>query len=111
VNHKVISENLEDIAATSEIVSLKDYVSLCRIKNPGRSSACPHAQCFDLGVYFTLNQKAERFKCPVCNQERAWSTLVFDEFFKEIPNSVTNDDKDGNWEGFGKVVAVNSGNS
>ena len=105
IGAQTLAKNSEDIAATSEIVSLKDSVSLCRIKNPGRSSACPHTQCFDLGVYFTLNEKKDMFKCPVCNQKRAWSTLVFDEFFKEILDTVTSEDDDkiqvepdGKWE-------------
>jgi E3 SUMO-protein ligase PIAS1 len=109
-----LAKNSEDISATSEIVSLKDSVSLCRIKNPGRSSACPHTQCFDLGVYFELNKNQDKFKCPVCNQERAWSTLVFDEFFKEILDAVSSEDDekvqiepDGKWEVFKK----NSGSS
>jgi hypothetical protein len=86
------------------MISLRDPLSLSRIKKPGRSTDCKHLQFFDLETYFTLNIKSEQFKCPVCNHRRPWSSVFCDQFYlgllSEIPDSVDKIEvfPDGTWK-------------
>ena len=58
-------------------------------------------------TFFTLNEKADQLVCPICNQIRSWSSLIFDGFFDDILKSAGEDVEkvqiwpDGKWE---KVV-------
>ena len=94
----------DELESTSEIISLRDPLSLIRIDKPGRSTDCKHLQFFDLKTYFTLNVNSQQFTCPVCNKPRPWSTLYCDQTYlaqlPQIPESVDKIEvfPDGTWK-------------
>ena len=94
----------DELESTSEIITLRDPLSLTRIETPGHSVDCKHLQSFDLKIWFTLNVNSDQFICPVCNRYRSWSSLCFDEFYdKLLPQIPANIEKiqvfpDGKWE-------------
>lgn len=93
----------DDIVSVGETISLKDPVTLSRIKNPIRSKKCKHIQCFDAGTFITMNRAKGRWECPVCNSKVQWSELILDGYFKDILENTSMDcesvlvDPSGSW--------------
>jgi E3 SUMO-protein ligase PIAS1 len=94
----------DDIVATSEILTLRDPLSQCKITYPGRSKNCKHNQCFDINTCFLMNQKLPTFTCPICNIRMDWKAIVLDEFFLDIIQKIPKDmdsieiQPNGDWE-------------
>ncbi|KAJ3328841.1 SUMO ligase siz1, partial [Blyttiomyces sp. JEL0837] len=84
----------DDVIAMSEMVTLKDPVTKCRITSPCRGSTCQHAQCFDLEFYLELNQTHPTWTCPVCSKFAVWKDLFVDGYFKEILETAAKLDDD-----------------
>ncbi|KAJ3079558.1 SUMO ligase siz1 [Quaeritorhiza haematococci] len=74
----------DDVVATSDIVSLRDAASKCRIITPGRSTRCQHIQCFDCPTFFALNDSVPTWSCPVCNKMVPSDSVVIDGFFADL---------------------------
>ena len=58
-----------------------------RMRLPCRSSQCDHLQCFDAANYLMMNEKKDKWQCPVCNQTAPFDTLMLDGYFTEILES------------------------
>ena len=54
---------------------------------PCRSSKCDHLQCFDANFYLMMNEKKDKWMCPVCNNPAPFDTLMLDGFFSEMITS------------------------
>jgi E3 SUMO-protein ligase PIAS1 len=84
----------DDLVATSDKISLKDSVVLCRIKTPIKSSLCKHIQCFDADIYFTMNRQTPAWDCAVCNKHITFESLAIDGYldvtklFQQYPQQV-----------------------
>lgn len=50
-------------------VNLKCPITMTRIKYPYRGVLCDHFQTFDLETYITINEKSNRWLCPVCGKK------------------------------------------
>ena len=75
----VSKANDADIVATSTVMSLKDPISMLRIRIPCRSSVCTHSQCFDAGFFLELQEQAPTWTCPVCNKTVSYESLAVDQ--------------------------------
>ena len=58
-----------------------------RMRLPVRSSQCDHLQCFDAANYIMMNEKKDKWMCPVCNNIAPFDTLMLDGYFSEILES------------------------
>lgn len=87
----MIKEKLGDtdneIATTSCKVSLACPLGKMRMRLPVRSSQCDHLQCFDAANYIMMNEKKDKWMCPVCNNIAPFDTLMLDGYFSEILES------------------------
>ena len=54
---------------------------------PCRSSKCDHLQCFDANFYLMMNEKKDKWMCPVCNNPAPFDSLMLDGFFSEMITS------------------------
>lgn len=79
-----IGDNDLEIETDVLTVSLLCPLMKCRIKTPGRSSACEHVQCFDLNSYLFMNEKKPTWECPVCDKYAPYDQLIVDGLFEEI---------------------------
>ncbi|ORX59186.1 hypothetical protein BCR36DRAFT_394702 [Piromyces finnis] len=99
---KEINDN--GILETSCVLSLKCPVSRTRIKTPIRFHQCKHAQCFDADSFFQLTYNSVIKKCPICNLQGNYNSLIVDGLFYEILKHTSNDIEnvilysDGNWK-------------
>lgn len=59
-----------------------------RLKIPIRATTCQHLQCFDLINYITLNEKSNKWTCPVCNKYAFFEDLQIDTYMQSILNSI-----------------------
>jgi len=87
----VIKDKLNDvdneIATTSVKVSLACPLGKMRMNTPCRSSSCSHIQCFDAKFYIQMNEKNEKWTCPVCYLPARFDNLMIDGFFNELLSS------------------------
>lgn len=81
-------ESDDDIEVAEITLSFNDPVSMIRIKNPARASTCSHLQCFDLDTYFSLNEIAPTWRCPVCNKDAIFSKILVDGYFQDLMNKM-----------------------
>jgi hypothetical protein len=58
-----------------------------RMRMPCRSSKCDHLQCFDANFYLMMNEKKDKWMCPVCNNPAPFDSLMLDGFFSEMITS------------------------
>ena len=58
-----------------------------RMRMPCRSSKCDHLQCFDANFYLMMNEKKDKWMCPVCNNVAPFDSLMLDGFFSEMITS------------------------
>ena len=58
-----------------------------RMRMPCRSSRCNHLQCFDANFYLMMNEKKDKWMCPVCNNLAPFESLMLDGFFSELITS------------------------
>jgi len=74
-----------DMMLVSRCISLRDPVSLRRIKSPVRGPLCKHIQAFDRRAYLEFNELMERdrwsklskrWKCPFCNSHVGRKDMV-----------------------------------
>ena len=74
------NQNEDELLATSQIVSLRDAVSLQRIITPLKSRNCQHLQCFDGDTFLTMNAKKAVviWVCPKCSKAAPFDSLVYD---------------------------------
>ncbi|ORX59050.1 hypothetical protein BCR32DRAFT_251757 [Anaeromyces robustus] len=98
------SNNNSGILETSCVLTLKCPVSRIRIKTPIRFHQCKHAQCFDADSFFQLTLSSIIKKCPICNLQSSYNSLVVDGLFYEILKNTSDLDEhvilysNGNWE-------------
>ena len=73
------NNNIQRETVNEEVLSLRDPMTLKRIKNPCRTMHCKHLACFDLKI-FLENQKAmkKEWKCPCCKISTDLSSLIVD---------------------------------
>ncbi|KAI6238222.1 hypothetical protein M3Y99_00721500 [Aphelenchoides fujianensis] len=101
---KMLRGNEEDDIAMDKLrVSLICPLSRTKMTFPSRSKNCTHLQCFDLYNFLQMMEKRPTWKCPVCAQSCLYSSLVVDNYFKEIISKVGGKAKevelltDGGW--------------
>ncbi|CAF0786367.1 unnamed protein product [Adineta ricciae] len=63
-----------------------------RLKKPVRATTCQHLQCFDLTNYISLNEKSNKWMCPVCNKPALYEDLQIDCYMDSILQSIQNHD-------------------
>ena len=63
------------------------FTGKMRMRLPVRSSQCDHLQCFDAANYIMMNEKKDKWMCPVCNNIAPFDTLMLDGYFSEILES------------------------
>jgi len=79
-----------------------------RMSYPCRPSTCGHLQCFDAALFLQMNERKEKWKCPICGGPALYDTLVLDGYFmmvinsKELPFDQNNIilKHDGGWESY-----------
>ncbi|CAF3421462.1 unnamed protein product [Rotaria sp. Silwood1] len=62
-----------------------------RLRKPIRATTCQHLQCFDLTNYIALNEKSNKWICPVCNKPALFDDLQIDTYTESILNSIKNE--------------------
>ena len=74
----------EEIAPTN--LSLLDPVGKVLIETPVLGKGCRHVQCFDLGVFVSMNAypSARRWACPACERFTAPGDLRVSELFLKL---------------------------
>ena len=68
-----------DIVATAHNMSLKDPLSMSRIRLACRSTICNHNQCFDAACFLQLQEQAPTWTCPICNKVTSFEGIVIDQ--------------------------------
>ncbi|CAK5280202.1 unnamed protein product, partial [Mycena citricolor] len=97
-----VSED-DDIVAGPQKMSLKCPLSYARVSTPCRSSKCPHPQCFDAAMWYSVMEQTSTWLCPVCERTLEPAELIVDGYFDEIlkssPDSVEDVivEADGQW--------------
>uniref|UniRef100_A0A915DTB5 Uncharacterized protein n=1 Tax=Ditylenchus dipsaci TaxID=166011 RepID=A0A915DTB5_9BILA len=97
------SDEDEGIQMDTLKISLICPLMKTRIKIPSRPEQCTHLQCFDLTNYLMMSEKKPVWKCPVCDNNAAYSKLIVDEYFQRLLNTVGSSVeevellKDGTW--------------
>ncbi|RNA43090.1 inhibitor of activated STAT [Brachionus plicatilis] len=87
---RLLKEKLNPNQCEFEIVTDFIKISLIcpltkmRIKIPARGKLCQHIQCFDLESYLSLNEKSNKWSCPLCDKIIIFSNLTIDNLIKEI---------------------------
>ncbi|CAF3169818.1 unnamed protein product [Rotaria socialis] len=61
------------------------------LRKPIRATTCQHLQCFDLTNYIALNEKSNKWMCPVCNKPALFDDLQIDLHTEAILNSIKNE--------------------
>lgn len=100
-----LSDSDNDIATTVLRVSLSCPLGKMRMTTPCRSATCSHLQCFDAGIFLSMNEKRPTWTCPVCNKPALYDNLVIDGYFQNVLDSpLLGEDcleiqlnKDGSW--------------
>ncbi|ORY59876.1 PINIT domain-domain-containing protein [Leucosporidium creatinivorum] len=77
-----------DMEASALTVSLKDPLTLARIKTPIRSNVCTHVSCFDAEVWFMINEQTPTWNCPICSKVLRVDDLVHDNFFLDVLKTI-----------------------
>jgi len=79
------------VAITDESiqVSLICPIGKKRMKFPGRSTNCTHAQCFDLATFIEINKRShDKMKCPLCGVQidghLFWMEVYIDTLMTKI---------------------------
>lgn len=72
-------------------MSLKDPVSMSRIKTPCRTTNCRHTECFDAEDFLQLQEQAPTWTCPICSKPAQWEHLVVDRFVQHILENTKRD--------------------
>ncbi|CAF0814555.1 unnamed protein product [Brachionus calyciflorus] len=108
VTIKMIKEKLKlsdlELEIETDFIKISMICPLAkvRIQIPARGKMCKHVQCFDLESFILLNEKSDKWTCPICDLNTYFTNLVIDSFFKEICEKVKNVDEiqideNGNW--------------
>ena len=71
----------------SNVFYVIDSLGKMRMRMPCRSSRCDHLQCFDANYYLMMNEKKDKWMCPVCNNLAPFDSLMLDGFFNELVTS------------------------
>jgi len=105
IKSKLKGNSEEDgISMDSMKISLICPLTRQKMGFPIRSRNCSHLQCFDLNSYFMMNESRPKWKCPICNKDCPYDSLVFDRYFLEILDKVDDSVKEvelltnGNWK-------------
>jgi hypothetical protein len=107
ITEKLDQSKDDGVAVTTDTlqVSLLCPLTMSRLAVPCRGFKCAHIQCFDAESYLTMNSKRESWKCPVCDQSTPYSSLVVDQLFKDILESLNSKNcttisfsKDAKWK-------------
>ncbi|KAI9197424.1 uncharacterized protein BJ171DRAFT_477789 [Polychytrium aggregatum] len=83
-SRKAQADDEDEVASSSEILSLRDPVSRVPIQVAVRSSECKHIQCFDCESFLRLNENISTWKCPICDKYAFWTLLAVDDYFMEF---------------------------
>lgn len=86
---------VHDEIESSHVLSMRDMVSLQRLKLPCRSICCNHIPCFELEVYKSINKSKplHTYKCPVCNNSCPPKTLYIDSVTLCLSELLPSEDK------------------
>jgi len=104
---KKIFETDSDISATICKVSLICPAGKVRMNYPCRSKSCkpPHIQTFDAQIFLQMNDKKQKWFCPVCNHSVNYDSLKLDGYFSQIIRSNISKhtfeivlNEDGSWD-------------
>lgn len=80
------------LEVSDQKLKLKCPIDQRRLRTPVRATTCQHIQCFDLTNYITINEKAAKWTCPVCNKIASYDDLQIDAYTESILNSIQNED-------------------
>lgn len=87
-------KNNQDIICDEIKVSIRDPLSLCRIKTPIRGIKCYHPQCVDLNTYLAYSHSTKHWQCPICMQPLLYKELCVDKnmlkIIKELDDDIDN---------------------
>lgn len=115
----------DDIAISNLNVSLKDSLTLTKIKCPVRSVFCSHIDCFDGLTFLEAQFQIPTWQCPLCLMAIKFRDLSVSDYFVDVlKNTSDNEDQisifeDGSWKsevpeadtGTPKLEANNAQNS
>lgn len=76
--------NNSDVICSESRISLKDPLSLCRIKIPVRGVNCLHPQCMDLETFLNFSKHCKLWQCPTCMKSLQSEMLLVDYDMKQI---------------------------
>ena len=79
----------EDVICDEIKVSIRDPLSLIRIKTPIRGIKCYHPQCVDLSTYLSYCHNTKTWQCPICMQALLYEELVVDKNMLKIINELS----------------------
>ena len=96
-------EQEDEIAPTN--LSLLDPVGKVLIETPVLGKGCKHVQCFDLGVFVSMNAypSARRWACPACERFTAPGDLRVSELFVKLLDEYKRDAKGNEAKGVNQV--------
>jgi len=79
-----LGQNSDEISMDSLKISLLCPLSRTKLVTPVRSHTCRHFQCFDLFSFLSMHEERLNWKCPICNSQISYDSLVVDRYFLEI---------------------------
>ena len=75
----------EDLEVGTEVVSLRDPVTMGRVKVPARGKFCTHIRCFDMNVYLeSVKVPTQKVPCNICDVKISIYDIVIDGYFQDI---------------------------
>ncbi|XP_060845226.1 E3 SUMO-protein ligase PIAS3-like [Rhopalosiphum padi] len=102
---KELNKSDVDFRVNTHSVTIKDPLTMQRMKLPARGVECVHLQCFDAISFLQMNEQKQTWLCPLCKKQVKFENLEIDEYFFKIVQSPTVSEecenvillKDGTW--------------
>ncbi|KAG7194247.1 SUMO ligase siz1 [Scheffersomyces spartinae] len=94
----------DDIAISNLNVSLRDSLTLAKIRCPVRSIFCSHIDCFDGLSFLESQSQIPTWSCPLCLAQIKFQDLSVSDYFVEVLKETSDNDgqisifDDGTWK-------------
>ncbi|XP_026819603.1 E3 SUMO-protein ligase PIAS3-like [Rhopalosiphum maidis] len=86
---KELNKSEIDIRVGTHSVTIKDPLTMQRMKLPARGVECVHLQCFDAISFLRMNEQKQTWLCPLCKKRVKFENIEIDEYFLKIVQSPT----------------------
>ncbi|KAK3118184.1 hypothetical protein QOZ80_9BG0695440 [Eleusine coracana subsp. coracana] len=77
-----------EFVADSVSVNIRCPMTASRIRVAGRFKPCAHMGCFDLEAFIEINQRSQKWQCPICLKNYSLENIIIDPYFNRITSLI-----------------------